>query len=255
MVHLLPLPGAPGYRKSLEEVIDQASRDTRTLTEAGFAGLMVENFGDTPFYPDRVPPLTVAAMAKVMTELIPLTPLPWGVNVLRNDAETALSVAAVVGAGWIRVNVWAGLMVSDQGPLVGRAAELSRFRHQQCPEVAVLADVLVKHSVPPPGLTLTQNASDLWERGEVDGLIITGSGTGQPVSTDSIREIRGAVPEAAIWAGSGVDPQNLSGLSPWVNGIIVGTALKKGGRVIHPVDPELAENMVQAAQAATWFRP
>ena len=36
-------------------------------------------------------------------------------NVLRNDAAAALSIAAVAGATFIRVNVHTGAVVADQG--------------------------------------------------------------------------------------------------------------------------------------------
>jgi len=43
MVHLLPLPGSPGWRGSMSEVLDRAIADTGILTEAGFDGVLVEN--------------------------------------------------------------------------------------------------------------------------------------------------------------------------------------------------------------------
>ena len=63
MIHLLPLPGSPGWGGSMDEVLARASKEATLLAEGGVDGVMVENFGDIPFFPDRVPPETVAAMA------------------------------------------------------------------------------------------------------------------------------------------------------------------------------------------------
>ena len=59
-------------------------------------------------------------MTVAIEAVIAATSLPVGVNVLRNDAISALGVAAVTGARFIRVNVLTGLMYTDQGPIVGR---------------------------------------------------------------------------------------------------------------------------------------
>ena len=87
MVHLPPLPGSPRFDVELDAVIAFALKDAMILKEAGFPALMIENFGDAPFYPDQVPPITVAAMTRAVSAIIAATALPVGVNVLRNDAR------------------------------------------------------------------------------------------------------------------------------------------------------------------------
>ncbi|MBL8897451.1 MAG: phosphorybosylanthranilate isomerase, partial [Planctomycetes bacterium] len=62
VVHLAPLPGSPRYAGSFDAVLERARSDARALLEGGLHGVVVENFGDAPFYPEAVPPLTVAAM-------------------------------------------------------------------------------------------------------------------------------------------------------------------------------------------------
>src|SRR5437763_1037242 len=74
---------------------------------------------------------------------------PLGVNVLRNDAAAALSIACACDAQFIRVNVHSGALLTDQGLITGRAAETLRLRKQLGGEhVQIFADVLVKHAVP-----------------------------------------------------------------------------------------------------------
>src|SRR5436190_1191233 len=86
VVHLLPLPGAPLYGGSMQRVLERASADARALVRGGCDALIAENFGDTPFHPQHVPPETVAALARALVALRAAHPrLPLGVNVLRND--------------------------------------------------------------------------------------------------------------------------------------------------------------------------
>ena len=69
MIHLGALPGSPRYDGALGGVVDQSLADANTLASAGFDAVMVENFGDVPFFPDDVPAVTVAAMTRVITEV------------------------------------------------------------------------------------------------------------------------------------------------------------------------------------------
>ena len=106
----MPLPGAPRYAGDFPAVVDQARAEAQALVESGFDGLLVENFNDVPFYPERVPAETVAAMAVAVREVRAVVPVPVGVNVLRNDGAAALAIAVATGAAFVRVNVLMGAM-------------------------------------------------------------------------------------------------------------------------------------------------
>src|SRR5213076_2659804 len=135
------------------------------ICDGGAAGMVFENFGDRPFLRGRVAAETVAAMTRVIAEVARAIHLPFGLNVLRNDARSALAIAAATGAAFIRVNVHTGVMFTDQGVIEGEAAETLRLRDALCPHVAIFADHLVKHAVPPPGIDPVQVAKDLRHRG------------------------------------------------------------------------------------------
>jgi predicted TIM-barrel enzyme len=78
-------------------VIEHALADARALEEGGLDGAVIENFGDAPFFPGRVPPETVASMAVVLAEIRRQSGFPLGVNLLRNDAHGALALTAACG--------------------------------------------------------------------------------------------------------------------------------------------------------------
>lgn len=251
MVHLLPLPGSPGWGGSMDTVIERAVQDATTLEESGFAAVIVENFGDIPFFAGDAGPETVAALTRVTTEVCRAASLHVGVNVLRNDARAALGIAAATGARFVRVNVHTGSMWTDQGLLTGRAAETMRIRASLAPGVAVLADVHVKHAVPPEGSTLAQSASDAWYRGLADALIGTGSGTGAATPIDDLQAIRTAVREAPLLAGSGVNAATVAETLTHVDAIIVGSAIMRDGLAGTGVDPARAADFVARALTAT----
>lgn len=245
MVHLGPLPGSPRYRGEIDDVIARATSDARTLIAAGFDSLMVENFGDTPFFADDVPKATIAGITRAVTAIVELS-VPTGVNVLRNDALGALAVAAATGATFIRVNVLSGVMHTDQGTISGKAAEVARMRAAVAPSVAVFADVFVKHATPPASLTIDQAAADLWERAGADAIVVSGPGTGKAVDRSHLERVAAAAPGAPLYIGSGANAESAKELLAVCTGLIVGTALKVGGETAAPVDPERARAFVKA---------
>lgn len=259
VVHLMPLPGAPRWGGDFGAVLDRARADLLALTGVpagpGVDAAIVENFGDAPFRAGAVEPETVAAMARILAELRPLTALPLGVNVLRNDAAAALALATVcAGPGaFIRVNIHSGALVTDQGVIAGRADHTLRRRRELGAEgvVAILADLLVKHATPlgpPTSTTIEDAARDAVERGLADGLIVTGTGTGRAADLDDARRVRAVLPDVPLLVGSGVGLDTLRETLAVADGVIVGTALKVGGATAAPVDPERVRRFVATAK-------
>ena len=248
MVHALPLPGSPSYHPPTGSIVDRAVEDAVLIEESGFDAVLVENFGDAPFFADQVPPITVASLTLVVAAVRASVDIPVGVNVLRNDAGAALSIAAACDARFIRVNVLSSMMYTDQGPIVGQAARLSRLRAALNPDIEVLADLFVKHATPPPGLRIEDAAADLRNRGMADGIILSGRGTGLPADREMIRQVRRAVPGTRLLAGSGVTVESIASVLRTADGVIVGTAIKEEGDVRRPVDPARARALVQAAR-------
>ncbi|MES3162452.1 MAG: BtpA/SgcQ family protein [Halorubrum sp.] len=256
MVHLLPLPGAPNAPddsvRAMEATVERAVADAEALDAGGVDAVMIENFGDAPFHPTDVPKHTVAAMTRAATAVTDATDRPVGINVLRNDAIAAVSIAAAVDAAFVRVNVHTGARVADQGILQGNAHETIRLRESLGVDVGVFADTDVKHSAPltPTGYT-AESFADTAERGLADAVIASGSGTGEPIDVDALsavvdeRERHGL--DTPVLVGSGVQPETVEGLLSVADGVIVGTALKRGGETTAPVDVDRVETLVERA--------
>jgi membrane complex biogenesis BtpA family protein len=233
-VHLAALPGAPRYGGDMGAVYAQAVREARLFECYGVDGLIVENFRDQPFYPERVPAETVAAMAAVTREVCTSVQIPVGVNVLRNDGEAALAVAAAAGARFVRINVHMGAIVSEQGIVQGRSHETLRLRERLRSDVLIFADAGVKHAAPLADRGLAAEAKDLAERGLADALIVSGELTGSPTAPADV-EVVGAHTTLPVLVGSGATPENIADMAGKVRGFIVGSYFKEGGRGDHPV--------------------
>ena len=174
------------------------------------------------------------------------TGLPVGVNVLRNDVESAVSIAAATGAAFVRANVYVGSAVTDQGLIEGRADRVQALIKQLGTPVAVWADVDVKHAAQLASRPIGELAADAVERGLAKAVIVTGTGTGRPVGDDDMAAVRAAVPESPIYAGSGARPETVSALLRHADGVIAGTTMKVDGVVTNPVDLARVRALVQA---------
>jgi membrane complex biogenesis BtpA family protein len=250
MLHAPPLPGSPRYGGDRESVMRAVLADAETLVDAGFHALMLENFGDAPFYPRRVPAETVAAMTRLAAEVVRRFDVPLGINVLRNDGESALAIAAAVGASFIRVNVLCGARVTDQGVIEGIAHDLLRLRRRLgADSVQVLADVDVKHSAPLAARPIAEEVEETIGRGGADAIFVSGAATGKPVNRDQLDAARIAAGETLLFVGSGVTADSLPELWPYADGFIVGTGLKQDSVTTNPVDPDRALTLMAAYRA------
>ena len=250
MVHLPALPGSPQSNRDLATLRERALADARALERGGIDALLVENYGDVPFHPGDVPKHTVAFMTRLVSDVVGTVDCPAGVSALWNDGAAAVSVAAASGARFVRIPVHTGRVVSDTGVVEGRAHETVRLRDRLDADVAILADVDVKHAgggaYASPAAELTATV----DRGLADGVVVTGVETGRPVSEEwlrAAREWRADREGVPVLAGSGVTPDTVGDVLDALDGAIVGTALKRGGETAAPVDTDRVASLVDRA--------
>lgn len=241
VIHLLPLPGAPLYTGNLAAIYERAIAETQLLQQY-VQGLIVENFGDKPFYPSQVPVETVAAMAAIGREVVRHSDVPVGINILRNDAAAATAVATACGAHFVRVNVHTNAVVADQGLIQGRAYETLRLRQSLRSKVLIFADVGVKHATPLADRGLAIETQDLTERGLADAIIVSGTRTGEATNTSDLDTVK-ANTHLPVLIGSGTTPTSLPTLGA-ADGYIVGSYFKQNGVVTNDIEEERVRELV-----------
>ena len=248
VVHLLPLPTSPRWGGSLTAVIERAEQEATALAAGGVDGIIVENFFDAPFTKEKVDPVVISAMTLIVDRIKNLVVVPVGINLLRNDAVGAMAIASTINAQFIRVNVLTGIMATDQGLIEGNAHQLLRYRRQLDADVAILADVLVKHARPLGTPNLTTAVQDTIERGLADGVILSGWATGSPPSLEDLELATAAAQGTPVFIGSGADWDNIGKLMTAADGVIVASSLKRQGKITETVDPIRVAQFVEAAK-------
>lgn len=252
-VHLPPMPGDPLYTSGGFEGVERAAlADARAYLGGGIRSIVVENFGSAPFAKgdasSRLAPHAVACMANVVRAAKELG-LVVGVNALRNDARSALGIAAAASASFVRVNVHVGAYVTDQGLVEGDAASTLRYRRELgAQSVGLLCDVRVKHARPLVELPLADEVADLVERGLADAVVVTGAATGIAADRNRIDIVRASSHGRPVLLGSGLTAENAASILPGCTGAIVGSSLKRDGLVRAPVDEARVAGLVAATR-------
>ena len=234
----------------MNRITDAALADATALVAGGADAYIVENFGDRPFRRATADPETVSAMTAVIVNLMREFPgFPFGINVLRNDARSALGIACSTGAAFIRVNIHIGAMVTDQGILEGTADVTLRERSRLATDCGIFADHLVKHATPISVIDPAMLARDMRSRGMADVLVVTGAATGEPADIERLRIVRDSV-DAPIVLGSGLTLENACMWASLVDGAIVGTSIKQHGLIASPVDATRVRALVEAFKSS-----
>jgi membrane complex biogenesis BtpA family protein len=178
------------------------------LKEGGITAVLLENFGDVPYFKDSAGVETIACMTKIISSLH--IDIPFGVNVLRNGAKAAIAIVYATGGSFVRCNILSGALLTDQGIIEENSAPIMRYRKNLAPTIGVSADVLVKHVYPLTPISLQDVARDTVYRALADSLIVTGSRTGVPPLLGDLKVVKEAVHDRLLLAGSGVTPGNVS---------------------------------------------
>ena len=248
MVHLLPLPGSPLFDHNKERILKHAIHDAEAIYDGGFDGIIIENLGDIPYFPSNVPPETIAYMTLIATKIRELVDIPIGINVLRNDAISALAIADATNAQFIRVNVLSGAYITDQGIITAVAHNLLRYRKQLNSQVKIFADFRVKHAEEIVERDFVIELNELAHRSLADVIIITGTRTGAMPALNDLKLAKESI-EKPVFAGSGVNEENIENILKVVDGAIIGTSIKSTTNIFSPVDKRKVIRIAELAES------
>ena len=252
MVHVGALPGTPRQHMSIDEVTAQAVNEAKLLTDAGFDSIIIENMHDTPYVARKVGPEVTAAMAVIGRAVRDAINVPMGVQVLAGANRAALAVAHAIGADFIRAEGYVFATIADEG-LLGEAdaGPLLRYRKMiGADNIKVVCDIKKKHSAhaitADVDLAETARAAGFFG---ADGVIVTGTATGRPVSVQDLRVVRTAT-KLPVVVGSGATPDTMRELFEYTDAVIIGSWYKQRGDWQNPPDEDRVRQLVEATDRA-----
>lgn len=248
MIHTRALPGTPRAAVPVQSLIDHAVAEARTYQDAGIHALAIENMHDIPYLNRNVGPEVVASMTAIALAVKAAVSLPVGIQILAGANQAALAVALAANLDFIRAEGFVFAHVADEGLMQSDAGELLRYRRQIGAEhIPIFCDIKKKHSshtiTDDVSIEETAHAAEFFL---ADGLIITGTATGQEADLKELKRVKERV-SLPVMVGSGIKATNISDYLAVADGVIVGSDVKQGGHWSNPIDPARVRALVQAA--------
>ena len=236
MCHLQALPGDPQYdvKKGLEWVVERAKDDLLALQTGGVDAVMFSNEFSLP-YLTKVESVTVASMARVVAELIPEITVVYGVNVLW-DPVASLDLAIATSAKFVR-EIFTGAYASDFGIWNTNCGSVIRHQHAiGAQDVRLFFNIVPESAGYMAERDVTDIARSTVFNTKPDALCVSGLTAGMETSTQTLKLVKGAVPDTPVFANTGVRLSNVEEQLMVADGAIIGTAFKVGGTIWNPID-------------------
>ena len=239
-------------------LLDRMLREAEVYAENGISTFLVENVG-APYFLNPAPMQSVvfAVMLSLSCDLRRHYPdKQIGIQILSYSDPLAMGVACYAGLDFIRSegSLFAGERPEGRNANAGTLAKLYAQRDAQSALMKatcvprVYVDLQKKHTVFSEGL----HSLDVWLENvifqKLEGVVITGTGTGVPVVESDLARARTAIDACKrkpyfpaklglpLIAGSGVDEKNCGLYRKYVDAVIAGSTLKQHGYWECPVD-------------------
>ena len=244
MCHLAPMPGDPQYNREqgMEYAIKRARADLHALQNGGVDAVMFSNEYSLP-YLTNVKTETVAAMARIIGELMSEITIPFGVNVLW-DAKKSLDLAAATGAKFIR-EIFTGAYASDFGVWDTNCGETVRHQHAiGAEDVKLLFNIVPEASAYLAPRSPAAIAKSTVFNCHPDALCVSGQTAGAATDSSVLAEVKKAVPNTVIFANTGCRKDTIADQLAIADGAVVATTFKYDG---------IFENMVDEKRVAEFM--
>jgi membrane complex biogenesis BtpA family protein len=248
MCHLDPLPGDPYFGDStMEQVVENARRDLIALQNGGVDAVMFSNEFSLP-YLTNVDTVTVAAMARIIGELMSDIRIPFGVNVLW-DPEKSLDLAAATGAKFVR-EIFTGVYASDFGVWNTNVGRTIRHQHAiGASNVKLLFNIVPEAAKYLADRDVASIAKSTVFNNRPDALCVSGLTAGAMTDTQTLKRVKDTVPSTVVFANTGVRYENVEQQLTVADGAVVGTTFKIDGVFENHVDEARVRRFMDKVRA------
>lgn len=238
MCHLDALPGDPYFNQQtgMKAVVEHAKQDMLALQNGGVDAILFSNEFSLP-YLTAVRPETVAAMARVIGELIHSINVPYGVNVLW-DPNRSLDLAVAVEASFVR-EIFTGVYGSDFGLWNTNVGETIRHRTSIGGQnIKLLFNIVPEAASYLGNRDIVSVAKSTVFNNRPDGLCVSGLTAGVETDSATLKLVSDAIAGkgVAVFANTGVRKENVKDQLSIADGAIVGTTFKIDGVFENHVD-------------------
>ena len=236
MCHLNPLPGDPYYNPAtgMKDIVEWARKDFLALQNGGVDAVMFSNEFSAP-YMTEVDPVTVAAMGRVIGELMSDIKIPFGVDV-QCDPYRTMDLAVAVDAKFAR-EIFSGVYASDFGLWNMNTGKIIRHQHSvHAEKVKTLFNIVPEAAVYLAERDIVEIARSTKFLHQPDALLVSGLTPGVQSDTQILKKVKDEVGDMVVFANTGLRISNVEEQLTIADGGIVGTTFKINGEFHNHVD-------------------
>ena len=253
MLHLDCLLGDKQF-KGLDYVVERAKRDIDKLQKGGIEGIIIENWKENSTG-EFISPETAVSYALVCEQIAHYIKVPFGINVLNNDYKVAFSIAKLVGASFIELDVLVDDVISDfshsdvgqKNPFEIKINPRDVFDYAkkiQAEDIPVFCFVQPKHYLMLNKNKTIEQSIEEAENAGAAAILIT-KATGMAPTVDLIKKAKSASKKIPVGIGSGFSIENAKDFLPFVDFVVVGSALKISGDADNEVDEKSVHELMK----------
>ncbi len=236
MCHMPAMPGDPGFDKDggMDKVYDYTYTSLMALQQGGVDSVMFSNEFSLP-YLTNVRTETVAAMARVIGQLMPHIKVPFGVNVLW-DPYKSIDLAMATGARFVR-EIFTGVYASDFGVWNTNCGDVIRHQYSiGAQNVKLLFNIVPEAAKYLADRDILDIAKSTVFNNKPDALCVSGLTAGVETDSTVLKRVKEAVPNTVVFANTGCRADNIARQLSIADAAVVGTTFKVDGIFANPVD-------------------
>ncbi len=236
MCHLQAMPGDPGYdyEGGMEKVLDCARKDLHALQDGGVDGVMFSNEFSLP-YLTSVKPATVAAMARIIGELMSEIKIPHGVNCLW-DPVASIDLAVAVDGKFIR-EIITGVYASDFGLWNTNVGQTVRHKMSLgAKDLKMLYNIVPEAAVYLGDRDICDIARSTEFNNNPDALCVSGLTAGAETDTQILKKVKDSVKRTPVFCNTGCNKDNIRRQLSVADGAVCATTFKYDGVFENLVD-------------------
>ena len=244
MLHIGNLLGTKGF-KGVNRLVANAKKDIRALQAGGIDGILIENWKEDSIG-EFVSTETAVSFSIIAQELVKHIKVPFGFNILNNDYKLALSLAALIKADFVQLDVFVDNVVSDfkyseissKNPfkIYPDPAKVKGYaKLVGIPNIPIFAFIQPKHyKLLEKNKPIEKSAKQAKKAG-ASALLVTKE-TGFAPTKELLKKAKEGAKSIPVGIGSGFSSKNAKEYLKVVDFAIVGTSIKKNGITDNPVD-------------------
>lgn len=247
MCHIPALPGDPkyDYKKGMSEIVEVVQNDMSALQEGGVDAILFSNEFSMP-YKLHADLITVAAMSRIIGEVKSKIRVPFGIDYMF-DPKASIDIATVTGANFIR-GIFSGTYSSDFGLWSTDVGETIRYIYQRRLEdnLVTLFSIKPQGSVYLGSRSIPEIISSLQFHVSPSAICMPAETVNELIDSGAINGLFER--KSAIIVDGGCNQENIEQLFNYVDGIVIGTSLKKDGHFENAVDKQRVIEIMRIAK-------